>query len=270
MAPSTCRIHPTAVVSPEVELGEGVEIGAFAVLEGRIRLGDHCLIRPGAYLFGPLTMGPNNVVHTGAILGDTPQHLKYAGEPTSVEIGAGNVFRENVTVHRGTTQAWKTVIGNENFFMAGSHVGHDSVVGNRCLLANGALIGGHCEVADQVYLSGNCALHQFVRIGRLALLRGLSGTTKDVPPFVIQKDINNVVGVNVIGMRRAGIPNAEINAVREAFKVIFRDGFPLPAALAKLERDLGEVPAVQEMIGFLHGTKRGINHCRTFGHDEAA
>ena len=130
------------------------------------------------------------------------------------------------------------------------------VVGDRCILANGALLAGHCTLEDNVYLSGNCAIHQFVRVGRLALLSGASGTTKDIPPFVIQQNINTVVGVNVVGMRRAGLSTAEIDAVRRAYHVIFREGLALPNALARLEAELGSVGPVREMVDFIRGSAR--------------
>ncbi len=178
----SARIHPTAVVAPEAELAAGVDIGPFVVIEGRVRIGPDCVIRPYAHLCGPLTMGCANVVFSGCVLGERPQHLRYNDEPTAVEIGDHNTFREHVTVHRGTTHTWATRIGNHNFFMAHCHVAHDCRIGHHCILANGALVGGHCTLEDNVYLSGNCAVHQFVRIGRLALLSGCSATTKDIPP----------------------------------------------------------------------------------------
>src|SRR5262245_32293500 len=183
MAP---RIHATAVIAREAELADDVEVGAHAIIEGKVNIGPQCVIRPGAFLYGPLTMGQANTVYSGAVLGETPQHLKYQGEPTSLEIGDGNVFREFVTVHRGTTHRMTTVIGNHNYFMVNAHVGHDCIVGNRNILANGALVAGHCVLADHVFLSGNSAVHQFVRVGRLALLSGCSISTKDIPPFVMQ------------------------------------------------------------------------------------
>lgn len=268
-APTT-RIHPTAVVSPEAKLADDVEIGAFAVVEGNVCIGPQCVIRPGAYLYGPLTMGKGNVIHTGAVLGDKPQHLKYNNEPTCVEIGDGNIFREHVTVHRGTTHSWVTRIGNNNLFMVHSHIAHDCVIGDRCIFTNGCMLGGHCVVADQVIMSGNSALHQFVRIGRLAMISGCSASTKDVPPFVIQQNIDNVVGVNVVGLRRAGMSHEQINAVKKAFSILFRQGLPLPAAVAKLQRDLGDYSAVQEMIDFLQHTTKGICQMRQRTWDEAA
>jgi UDP-N-acetylglucosamine acyltransferase len=266
----SARIHPTAVVSPEAVLGDNVEIGAFSLIEGEVTLGEDCVIRPGAFLYGPLKMGRGNTVHSGAVLGDAPQHLKYKGERTSVEIGDHNIFRENVTVHRGTTHSFKTTIGNNNFLMVGAHVAHDCIVGNRCILTNGSMLAGHCVLEDNVIISGNSAVHQFVRVGRLALLSGLSGSTKDIPPFIIQQGIDTTSGVNVIGMRRAGHSNEQINAVRDAFRILYREGLPLPAALAKLEHRLGNSDVVREMIRFLQGAHKGVSPMRGRLRDEAA
>jgi UDP-N-acetylglucosamine acyltransferase len=259
---SSARIHPTAVISAEAVLADNVEVGPHVVIEGRVAIGPDCVLRPHATLCGPLTMGRGNFVGSGAVLGERPQHLKYNDEATSVAIGDHNVFREHVTVHRGTTHSWVTRIGSHNFFMVNSHVAHDCQVGDRCILANGALLGGHCVVQDNVYLSGNCAVHQFVRIGRLALLSGVSATTKDIPPFIIQQNIDTVVGVNVVGMRRAGLSHAQIDAVREAFKVLFRANMVLPAALALLELEWSHVDVVAEMIAFLRQSHRGISPMR--------
>jgi UDP-N-acetylglucosamine acyltransferase len=256
------RIHPTAIISPEAILADDVEVGPYVVIEGSVRVGARCVLRPRAHLCGPLTMGRNNTVFSGAVLGERPQHVKYNGEPTSLEIGDGNIFREYVTIHRGTTQSWKTCIGNDNFFMVNAHVAHDCRVGNRCIFANGALVGGHCVLGDNVYLSGNCAVHQFVRVGRLALLSGTSATTKDIPPFIIQQEIDTVVGVNIIGMRRAGISNDRINAVREAFRILYRQGLVIPNALSKIEQELGTVDVVAELVAFIRGSARGINPMR--------
>jgi UDP-N-acetylglucosamine acyltransferase len=255
----SARIHPTAVIAPEAELADDVEVGPFVVIEGAVRVGPGCVLRPGAHLIGPLTMGCHNTVYSHAVLGEQPQHLKYKGEETRLEIGDHNVFREHVTIHRGTTASWVTRVGSHNFLMAGSHIGHDSKVGDHCIFANGALVGGHCTLENNVYLSGNAAVHQFVRIGRLALLSGLSGSTRDIPPFIIQHHINIVVGVNVVGMRRAGIPTAHIDAVRQAFHVLYREDNLLQHALGRIERELGQVPEVAEMVAFIRGSGgRGI------------
>jgi UDP-N-acetylglucosamine acyltransferase len=266
----SARVHATAVVSPEAELAPGVEVGPYVVIEGPVRVGEGTVLRPYVHLVGPLTLGRGNQVYSGAVLGERPQHLKYNGEPTAVEVGDNNVFREHVTIHRGTTQSWKTVIGNNNFFMAGAHVAHDCRVGNGCILANGALLGGHCRVEDNVYLSGNCAVHQFVHVGRLALLSGVSGSTKDIPPFIIQQEINWVVGVNVVGMRRAGLSGGQIDAVRRAYHIIFREGLTVPNALTRVEKELGVVDVVRELVAFIRGSTRGINGVRDWGTTAAA
>jgi UDP-N-acetylglucosamine acyltransferase len=224
-----------------------------------VRIGPGCNIRAGAVLVGPLTLGRHNEVFSYAVLGEQPQHVRYAGEPTRLEIGDHNIFREHVTVHRGTTHSWATTIGSHNFLMANAHVAHDCRVGDNCIIANGALLGGHCTLEDNVYLSGNCAVHQFVRVGRLALLSGVSATTKDIPPFVMQQRINVIVGVNVVGMRRAGIPTANIDAVRQAFHILYREELVLPQALARIEKELAKVPEVAEMVAFIRGSSRGIN-----------
>jgi UDP-N-acetylglucosamine acyltransferase len=257
-----CQVHPTAIVSGESELGEGVVIGPYAILEGPVQLGPGCVIRPHAFLCGPIKMGRGNIVFPGAVIGERPQHLKYNDEPTGVEIGHHNVFRENVTIHRGTVHSWVTRIGDNNFLMAGSHIAHDCQVGNNCILANNALLGGHCQLANNVYISGNSAVHQFTRIGRLALLSGCSATTKDMPPFIIQQGINTVDGVNVVGMRRAGMSDEHINAVKRAFRILFREELTLPVALAKVEKELGNYEPVQEMLTFLHDCPKGINGMR--------
>jgi UDP-N-acetylglucosamine acyltransferase len=258
----SARIHPTAVIGPEADLAEGCEVGAHAVIEGPVQLGPGCVLRPGARLFGPLRMGQGNIVFSNAVLGEAPQHLKYAGEPTRVEIGDHNVFREGVTIHRGTAATGVTCLGSHNFLMANSHVAHDCRLGDHCILANGALLAGHCTVGDHAYLSGNCAVHQFVRIGRLALLSGVSSTTMDMPPFIIQNRVNCIVGVNVVGMRRAGVSTAGIEAVRKAYHIIYRDELLLPQSLAQVEAELGHVAEVAEMLAFIRTSSRGINLTR--------
>jgi UDP-N-acetylglucosamine acyltransferase len=263
------QIHPTAVISPEAVLAEGVSVGACAVIEGAVRIGPNCTIRPHAVLVGPLTMGCGNSVYSGAVLGERPQHMQYRDEPTSLEIGDNNTFRENVTVHRGTAHTGRTVLGNGNFLMAGSHIAHDCVVGNNCILANGALVAGHCTLEDSCYLSGNCAIHQFTRVGRLALLSGLSTSVKDIPPFIVQQGINCVVGVNIVGMRRAGMSRTDISAVRRAFQLLYLEGHTVPAAMELMNSELAQSAAVQEMLTFLRGSQRGINGMRNHGREAA-
>lgn len=255
----SARIHATALIAPEAELADDVQVGPYVVIEGRVKIGAGCVIKPHAHLIGPLTMGKGNMVFSGAVLGEKPQHFQYQDEPTGVEIGDHNVFREHVTVHRGTVQSWTTKIGNNNFFMVNAHVAHDCHVGDRCIFANGALLGGHCMVEDGVLLSGNSAVHQFVRIGRLSLLSGCSATTKDMPPYVIQQGINLVQGVNVVGLRRAGMTGEQIQNVKRAFRLIYREGRTLPVALAQMEKEMGAAPEIAHLMSFIRGSVRGIN-----------
>jgi UDP-N-acetylglucosamine acyltransferase len=271
-APSA--IHPSAVISTEAELADGVRVGPFAVIEGPVRVGAGTVIRPHAHLIGPLTLGAGNDVGTGVVLGGAPQHLAYKGEPTDLVIGDGNVFREYVTVHRampvGTGPGTGlTRVGDRNLFMVGSHVAHDCRVGNECIFANSAVIGGHVEVGDRALLSGNSCVHQFCRVGRLGLLSGSSAVSKDIPPFWVMQERNWVGGVNAIGMRRAGLAPAEIQAVRRAFAMIYIDRVPIPAALLRMEAELGQFAAIRELVAFVRTSKRGICGAHRFSGGDA-
>jgi len=260
----SARIHSTAVISDEADLAADVQIGPFCVIEGRVVLGEGCVVHPHVHMIGPMTIGPRNQIWTGSVLGGPPQHLGYKGEATGIEIGTGNIFRESVTVHRGMplgSGRGLTRIGDNNLFMAGSHVAHDCTVGDNNLFANAALIGGHVEVGDRVLLSGNSAVHQFCRVGRLALLSGASATSKDIPPFWIMQDVNQVCGVNIIGMRRAGIPTEEIQAVRKAFRMIYIERLPISGVLDRLDREMSKFAAIRELVSFIRASKRGICGC---------
>lgn len=263
--PALPHAHPTALISPEAGLAPDVKVGPFAIIEGPVTLGPGCVVGARAHLIGPLTAGANNEFGTGAVIGGAPQHLGYKGEVTAVEIGDGNVFREHTTVHRGMPVGvgpgtGVTRIGSRGFFMAGAHIAHDCVVGDDVILANGALLGGHVTVAERAFISGNSAVHQFCRVGRLAFLSGASGSSKDIPPFWVMQDVNYVRGLNLVGMRRAGIPPAERTAVRKAYRIIYmtRPALPLPAALLRIEAELGQYPAIQELVEFIRTSKRGI------------
>jgi UDP-N-acetylglucosamine acyltransferase len=256
---SPASVHPTAIVGPEVELADGVEVGPFAVLEGPVKLGPGCVIRPHAHLIGPITLGPDNHVGTGAVLGERPQSIAYRGEPTETIIGAGNTFREYVTVHRGTPGGGgKTVIGDLNFLMAHAHIAHDCQVGSHVVIANNTLLAGHVVVGDRAFLSGNAAVQQFCRIGRLAMLSGLSSSSKDIPPFLITAGRNCLAGVNVVGMRRAGVPTPQITAVRHAYRILCLQGLALAVALDRVERELSEAETVRELVSFIRQSPRGI------------
>jgi len=259
-------VHPTAVISPEAELAFDVQVGPYSVIEGPVRLGSGTIVESHACLSGPLEMGRDNFVGHGAVIGKSPQHKGYRGEPTALLIGDGNVFREHVTIHRGTVAGGgETRIGDRNMFMIGSHLGHDAIVGSDCTLVNGALVGGHVELNDACILSGHSAVQQRVRVGRLAMLGGLGSVTKDIPPFVIQQGYNCVSGLNLVGLRRAGISAEAIAALRIAFRILYKEGRTQTGALELIQTDLGTVAEVAEFIEFIRSSKIGISPARDPG-----
>jgi UDP-N-acetylglucosamine acyltransferase len=257
---ASAQVHPTALISADAQVGDGVQIGPYTVIDGPVTIGPECEVGPHVHLVGPLTIGRGNRVGTGTVIGTDPQHLAYKGHPTRTEIGEFNTFREHVTVHRGSHVPGYGVtrIGDRNYFMAHSHVGHDSTVANDCILANASLLGGHCELQDRVFMSGSSALHQYVRMGRLSLLTGLEGVGKDVVPFVTVKNRFTVLGINSIGMRRAGIATADIMKVRQAFRLLYRSELMLKVAVDRVEAELGGHPLVAEMVRFIRESKRGV------------
>ncbi len=264
---TTAKIHPSAIVSAEAEIGENVEIGPFVIIDGAVSIGAGCKIHARATILDKTMMGRDNVVGVGTILGDRPQHLNDAGIGTWLEIGDNNTFREYVTVHRGTQTSQKTVIGSGNYFMINSHLGHDVSIGNQCIIVNGALLAGHCQVQDRVFISGNSAVHQFCRLGKLSLLSGVSALTMDIPPYVLVYGRNQVSGINVIGMRRAGIPSHDINAVRQAFQILYRKEQMIMDSVIEAEKKLGHLPIVAKMIQFIRESKRGCLSSRFLRED---
>lgn len=248
-------IHETAVIAKTATLGAGVIVGAFAVIEGDATIGDECRIDAHAVVRGGARLGARNVVHPFAVLGGEPQDRRYAGEPTRVEIGDGNVFREHVTVHRGTAHGGGvTRVGAGGLFMASAHVAHDAQVGDGVTLANGTLLGGHVELGDHVVTGGLVAVAPFVRVGRRAFLAGGAMAERDVPPFVIAAgDRARVRALNRVGLERGGVPAASMAALERAFRAIFRGVEPRRAAAAEFAED-GD-PLVRELASFVLATR---------------
>jgi UDP-N-acetylglucosamine acyltransferase len=250
-------IHPTAIVDPRAEIDASADIGPYVVVDGPVVVGPGTRVLAHAMLTGHTTIGRDNVIHMGAVIGHVPQDFGYRDAPTGLRIGDRNVIREHAEVHRATRLEHPTTIGDDNFLFARSHIAHDCQVGNRVLLANGALLAGHVHVDDQVYVSGNCVVHQFVRIGRLALLRGLSRTSRDVPPFCIMDGTHTVRAVNRIGLRRAGFTAEQVRALQRAFATLFRTRRNLRHALAEVEA--GPItPEVAELLEFIRSASRGV------------
>ncbi len=252
-------IHTSAIVEPGAELGAGVDVGPFSFIQAGARIGDRCRIGPHAVIFKGVTLGPGCTVHACAVLGDVPQDRGFDGTESFVRIGANARIREGVTIHRGTKPGTSTDIGDDAFLMANSHFAHNVRLGNGVVVANGALLAGYVEVGDKTFISGNVVIHQFVRIGRLAMLGGGSAISKDVPPFatVAPAELNTVAGLNVVGMRRAGMGTPERTEIRRAFKMLYVSGLNVSQALAKLKETFPSGFA-SELWKFAEESKRGL------------
>jgi UDP-N-acetylglucosamine acyltransferase len=252
------QIHPSAVIGEKVELASGVEIGPFCVLDGTIRIGARTRLIAHATILGDTDLGEDNVLHPNVVIGDEPQDLAYSGGARRVRIGNGNVFREGVTIHRGSEHGDVTIVGDKNFFMQNSHAAHDCRVGNSTIIAGGALLAGWVEVGDGALVSGNCVVHQYVRIGRLAMMRGLSRTSRDVPPFCMMDLTHTLRGINSVGMRRAGLDARAIRAVRDAYTQLFAERHNLRLAVDRLAASGPLSSEVTEMVDFIRASKRGV------------
>ncbi len=250
-------IHPTAIIHPKAKLDTTVQVGPYAVIDRDVELGAQCIVGPHVYLTGLTVIGAHNRFHAGCVIGDAPQDLKYKDEPTRVKIGEHNVFREHVTVHRATKTDGETLVGSHNFLMANCHIGHNCEVGNHIIMANGALLGGHVTVQDRAFISGNCLVHQFVRVGMLAIMQGGSAISKDLPPFTIARGNNGICGLNAVGLRRAGHTTEQRLELRRLYHDLFRSGRNLRAALAAAQKKFNS-PTAKIVLDFVTGSKRGV------------
>jgi len=253
------QIHPTAILEGDVRLADDVIVGPHCVLTGPITIGAGTKLRGHAYLNGPLTIGHRNTIYPFVTLGFAPQDLKWdASVPgAGVVIGDGNTFREAVTIHRATSHETPTTIGDNNYWMANSHAGHDDLVGNNCIFANGTLLAGFVRVDDKVITGGNSTVHQFCRVGRGAFLSGVVGMTLDLPPFFMLTGTNMAGSINLVGLRRGGASAEDINAVRWVYTTLYRRGMPPKKAIEVL-RERIDRPIVREYVEFIEGSKRGI------------
>ncbi len=250
-------IHPTAIIHPKAKLDATVQVGPFAVIDADVKMGANCIVGPHVYLTGLTMIGAGNRFHAGCVIGDAPQDLKYKDEPTRLRIGDQNVFREHVTIHRSNKTSEDTVIGSHNFFMANSHVAHNCAIGDHVILANGALLGGHAVVQDRAFLSGNCLVHQFTRVGTLALMQGGAAISQDLPPFTIAQRENEICGLNIIGLRRAGFTAEQRLELKQLYHLLFRSGKNLREALAEARNKFASTPA-KILLDFIAGAKRGV------------
>ena len=255
--PHSARVHSSSVVGDEVQLAAGVEIGPFCCFRARFASGPGTRLISHVAIFGDTEIGEANVLHPNVAIGDEPQDIAYTGGPRKVRIGNRNVFREGTTIHRGSERGEVTIIGDDNFFMQNSHAAHDCRIGNSTIIAGGALLAGWVEVGDRALVSGNCVVHQYTRIGRLAMMRGLSRTSRDIPPFCIMDGTHTLRGINVIGLRRMGFKPAQVRAIREVFLALFTKRQNLKLALERIASDQ-LTPEAQEMVDFIRASKRGV------------
>lgn len=250
------KIHPTAIVDEKARLGADVEIGPFSLVGPEVVLGDKCVIQSHVVIEGPVQMGAGNFIGHGSVIGSAPQDLSFQPQTRSrIEIGDANVIREHCTIHRGASEGSATVLGDGNFLMVGAHVGHDCSIGNGVVIVNDCLLAGHVRIDDRAFIGGGSRFHQGIRIGRIVMAEGRF--TKNLPPFLIAAK-NQVFGVNILGLRRAGLSPAERDEIKKAFKLLYKSGLNTRQALAKAaETEFG--PVGREFFQFVADAgKRGI------------
>jgi UDP-N-acetylglucosamine acyltransferase len=253
-------IHETAIVQAGAKIDESVEIGPYAIIGENVAIGAGTTVGPHAVIEGITEIGRDNRIFQFASIGAAPQDLKYQGEETRLRIGDRNTIREFVTIHRGTDSGGgETVIGHEGLFMAYSHVAHDSRVGNRVILANGATLAGHVQVDDFAILGGLSAAHQFTRIGCHAMISGGTMVAQDIPPYSIaQGDRARTIGINLIGLKRRGFSENAIQNIKHAYKLMFRSGLRMEEALKRIEGELEDIPELRVFVEFIRTSQRGI------------
>lgn len=252
-------IHPTAIIHPTASIGAGCEIGPFCVIGAHVELGENCWLQNQVTLMGPSKIGRNNKFFAFCSIGQQTQDLKYAGEPTHLQVGEGNTFREFVTVNRGTAPGSSTRIGDKGNFLAYSHVAHDCTVGSSVIFSNNGTIAGHVEVGDHAIISGLTAVHQFCRVGSFAITGGCSKIVQDVPPYTIA-DGNpaKIRGLNKVAMERHGFSQEAQQALKDAYKILYRSKLNLHQALERIEAELPQIPEIRSFVAFLGASTRGI------------
>ncbi len=253
-------IAPTAKVHPDAVIGAGARIDEFCIVESDVVIGAETRLEPYVFVKRWTTLGDRNQISAGTVLGTDPLDKNFKGDRSYLKIGHDNIIREHYTISRGTQPESETVIGDGNFIMTSGHIAHNSRVGNRCVIASCALVAGHVDVEDQAFISGGVVIHQYSKIGRLAMLGGNTRVNADVPPYFLYTDFNVTPrGINLVGLKRAGFTEAEIKAVKTAYRILYRSGLKLEEALQKIE---AEVPTehTRHLIRFIRSSERGI--CR--------
>jgi UDP-N-acetylglucosamine acyltransferase len=256
---SGVQIHPTAIVHASAEIGTGTIIGPYCIIEAGVVLGASCWLQHHVTVCGPSRIGRGNKFFAYCSIGQQTQDLKYQGEPTYLEIGDENSFREFVTVNRSSLSSGKTVVGNCGNFLAYSHIGHDCNVGDGVVFSNNGTLAGHVQIGDNAVMGGLTAVHQFCRIGRFAITGGCSKIVQDVPPFMIADGNPAVVrGINLVGLERKGFPVETVKAIKEAFRLIYRSKYNTRQALEAIGKELAPNEAVTQIVEFIAQSERGI------------
>lgn len=254
------KIHPTAIVDPAAELAPGVTVGPYSIIHGRVQVGPDTEIGPHVVIKDYTTIGARCRIFQFAVVGEIPQDLKFKGEVSYLVIGDDNTIREFATLHRGTAGGGGlTRVGNGNLLMAYTHVAHDCLIGNGVIMSNAATLGGHIVVEDRAILGGFAAVHQFSRIGRHAFIGGASAVPRDVPPYTMA--VGNrakLVGLNLVGLKRAGFSEATIQALRQAYELLFTSGLNLKEAMARVRAEVPPLPEIQHLLEFVETSERGL------------
>lgn len=258
------KIHPTAIVSKKAKLADDICVGPYSIVADTVTIGPGTKIASHCLIEGNTTIGKNCQVFTGAVIGSRPQDLKYKGEEVFLDIGDGNIIREYCTFNPGTEKGSRTVIGNNNLFMAYSHIAHDCTVGNNCAIANNGTLAGHVTIEDRAVVGGLVAIHQFVRVGKLSIIGGCSKVVQDIPPFsTCDGHPARVYGLNLIGLRRQKAGADSISLLGRAFKILFNEGLTTKHSLEKIEKELKPCQEISYLIGFIKNSQRGIvRSCR--------
>jgi UDP-N-acetylglucosamine acyltransferase len=251
---TTARIHPDAVIGP------GVRIADYCIVESDVVIGAQCMLEPYVYIKRWTTLGERNEISAGTVLGTDPFDKGFTGERSYLRIGNGNKIREHYTISRGTAPESVTEVGDDNFIMGSGHIAHNCKVGSNVVIASCALLAGYVEVEDQAFISGGVVIHQFSKIGRLAMIGGNTRVNSDVPPFFLYSDFNIAAkGLNVVGLKRAGYKASDVAALKKAYTLLYRSGLKLEEALARIEAEVA-TPEARHLVAFIRRSDRGI--CR--------
>ncbi len=257
---ASASVAPTARVSPAAQIGPGVKIGEFCVIEDDVSIGSQTILEPYVFVKRWTTLGERNEISAGTVLGTDPLDKNFGGARSYLRIGNANRIREHYTVSRGTEPESTTIIGDGNYIMTSGHIAHNCVIGNHAVICSCALVAGYVTVEDQAFISGGVVIHQFSRIGRLAMIGGNTRVNSDVPPFFLYSGFNvEARGLNTVGLKRAGLDDAHITALKKAYRLLYRSGLKLNDALRRIETEIATDEA-RHLVNFVRASQRGI--CR--------